>query len=99
MNYIEMLGYLGGALVTISLLPQVIKSYTTKSTKDISIVYTLILMAGLALWISYATLNHIVPLLLSASIELFITTSLFILKLGCRKKQVKFTVLTVKRQN
>ena len=78
---IEMLGFLGGALVTVSLLPQVIKSFKTKSTKDISIVYTLILMTGLALWISYAVLNDIIPLLIFASIELAITASLFILKL------------------
>lgn len=77
----EMLGFFGGALVTISLLPQVIKSFRTKSTKDISIVYTLVLMTGLALWISYAVLNNIIPLLIFASIELLITTSLFILKL------------------
>ena len=76
-----MLGFLGGALVTVSLLPQVIKSFKTKSTKDISIVYTLILMTGLALWISYAVLNDIIPLLIFASIELAITASLFILKL------------------
>jgi len=78
---IEMLGYMGGVLVTISLLPQIIKSYRTKSTKDISIVYTLILITGLVLWISYAILNKIVPLGVFASIELLITTSLFILKL------------------
>ncbi len=78
---IEMLGFLGGALVTISLLPQVIKSFKTKSTKDISIAYTLTLMGGLALWISYAVLNDIIPLLIFASIELAITASLFVLKL------------------
>ena len=78
---IEKLGFIGGALVTVSLLPQVIKSFKTKSTKDISIVYTLILMTGLALWISYAVLNDIIPLLIFASIELAITVSLFILKL------------------
>ncbi|MBI4235068.1 hypothetical protein HY604_02085 [Candidatus Peregrinibacteria bacterium] len=78
---VEILGFLGGALVTTSLLPQVIKSFRTKSTKDISIAYTLILMIGLALWISYAILNNIVPLFIFASIELLITISLFILKL------------------
>ena len=81
MQAIELLGYLGGGLVTISLLPQVIKSLKTKSTKDISVVYTLILMTGLAIWVIYATLNSIIPLLIFASIELLITTSLFILKL------------------
>ncbi len=78
---IQILGYLGGALVTISLLPQVIKSYRTKSTKDISIVYALILLVGLALWVLYAILNSIVPLTIFASIEFLITASLIILKL------------------
>lgn len=78
---IELLGYFGGLLVTISLLPQVIKSFRIRSTKDISIIYTLILMTGLALWVTYAVINSIIPLLIFASIELLITTSLFILKL------------------
>ncbi len=78
---LEILGLLGGLLVTISLLPQVIKSYKTKSTKDISIVYTIILMAGLALWVLYAILNRIIPLAIFASVEFFMTLSLLILKL------------------
>lgn len=78
---IEILGYLGGALVTMSLLPQVIKSFKTKSTKDISIIYTLILMTGLALWVLYAIFNSILPLLIFASIELLIAINLFVLKL------------------
>lgn len=78
---IEILGYLAGKLCTISLFPQVTKSYKTRSTKDISIVYTLILMAGLALWIAYAISNKIIPLGIFAGIEFLLTTSLFILKL------------------
>ena len=81
MQAIELLGYMGGGLVTISLLPQVIKSFKTKSTKDISVIYTLVLMTGLTLWVVYAMLNSIVPLMVFASIELLITTSLFVLKL------------------
>ena len=33
----EILGYLSGALITVALLPQVLKSWKSKSTKDISI--------------------------------------------------------------
>jgi len=78
---LELLGYLGGILVTISLAPQVIKSYKTKSTKDISIVYTVILLIGLALWVMYAVLNSIIPLTVFASIEFLFTLSLLVLKL------------------
>ncbi len=78
---LEILGYLGGTLVTISLLPQVIKSYRTKSTKDISLMYTLVLMTGLIFWILYAVSNAIIPLTIFASVEFLITMSLLILKL------------------
>lgn len=78
---LEILGYIGGALVTISLAPQVIKSYRTKSTKDISIIYNLILLTGLAFWVIYAILNRIIPLTIFASIECLFTTSLLALKL------------------
>ncbi len=78
---LEIIGFLGGFLVTVSLLPQVIKSYKTKSTKDISIAYTLILITGLGLWVLYAILNSIVPLAIFASVELLTTASLLILKL------------------
>ena len=78
---IELLGYFGGILVTISLLPQVIKSYATKSTKDISIIYTLVLTLGLFLWILYAIFNHIVPLTIFASVEFLITITLLSLKI------------------
>lgn len=78
---LELLGYLGGTLVTISLAPQVIKSFKTKSTKDISTSYTLILATGLVLWVIYAILNAVIPLAIFASIEFLFSVSLMILKL------------------
>lgn len=77
----EVFGLFGGGLVTVSLLPQVIKSFRTKSTHDISIFYTLILITGLILWIPYAVINNILPLIIFTSIELSIAISLLILKL------------------
>lgn len=78
---IEIFGFLGGALVTVSLLPQVIKSFKLKSTKDISIGYTLILITGLILWIPYAVIHNIIPLIIFTSIELAFAISLLTLKL------------------
>ncbi len=54
MTYIDVLGYSAGILVVISLLPQVIKSWKTKSTKDISLWRYIIYVTGLVLWITYA---------------------------------------------
>ena len=77
----EIIGYIAGFLMAIALSPQIIKAWKTKSTKDISIVWTVIVLIGLILWIVYAILNKIMPLLIFASIELSMTFSLFILKI------------------
>ena len=78
---IDVLGYIAGILVVISLLHQVIKSWRTKSTKDISILWTLVVMIGLSLWILYATSNRIMPLLIFAAVEFIMIAFLFSLKI------------------
>ena len=77
----EIIGYIAGFLMAIALSPQIIKAWKTKSTKDISIIWTVIVLIGLILWIAYAILNKIMPLLIFASIELSMTFLLFILKI------------------
>jgi len=77
----EIVGYLAGLLVAVALTPQVIKVWKTKSTKDISIIWTLILMTGLLLWVTYAVKNSIIPLGLFASIEFLLSFTLFLFKL------------------
>ena len=78
---IEIIGYLAGIIVAMSLLPQIIKAWKTKSTKDISIVWTAIYMVGLSLWITYGIGSSSYPLILTISIELAMASSLCILKL------------------
>ncbi len=39
MNHTELLGFAAGSFVAVSLLPQAIKSWKTKSTKDISLLW------------------------------------------------------------
>ena len=81
MANLEIVGYLAGFLIAISLSPQLIKTWRTKSTKDISILWTLIVMFGLLLWAVYAISNKILPLFIFASIEFLMMLSLFVMKL------------------
>ena len=78
---LEIIGYLAGFLVAFSLSPQLIKTWKTKSTKDISILWTLTLMTGLLLWVIYAVVNKIAPLAIFTTIEFFMVTTLCIFKL------------------
>lgn len=51
MDYSEIIGFIAGGLVAISFLPQVLKSWKTKSTKDIATSLTIINIIGQILWI------------------------------------------------
>lgn len=46
-------GLLAGVLTTLSFLPQTIKTWKTKSTKDISLTMFLCFCIGVILWVVY----------------------------------------------
>lgn len=78
---LDLIGYAAGALLAICLIPQVYKSWKTKSTKDISVSWTLLYMAGLFLWFLYGIGLQAFPIIIFAGLEFLMATSLFALKL------------------
>ncbi|MDP9348331.1 MAG: SemiSWEET transporter [Gemmatimonadota bacterium] len=53
----EYIGYIAGVLTVVSFLPQVIRTWRTKQTKDLSLgMFALLITAG-ALWITYGVLS------------------------------------------
>jgi len=81
MELIDILGYIAGTLVVISLLPQVIKSWTSKLTRDISLWRYVIYVVGLVLWISYAIIIENGPVAIMNSIGLVLAVSILYLKI------------------
>ena len=78
---LEFAGYLGGFLIAIALAPQLIKTWKTKSAKDISLLWTVISLIGLVLYGIYAAINTVLPLLTFATIESIMVIILIILKI------------------
>ncbi|MBI5155875.1 hypothetical protein HZA45_01220 [Candidatus Peregrinibacteria bacterium] len=78
---IEIIGFIAGALVALSLLPQVIKSWKTKSTRDIALSWTLINFSGQVLWIYYGFQIGSSSLVIMSSITLLMALTILILKL------------------
>lgn len=66
---LEFIGYLGGFLIAVALTPQLIKTWKTKSAKDLSLLWTTISLIGLILYGIYAAINSVLPLLTFAAIE------------------------------
>ena len=77
----EIIGFIAGTLVAISMLPQVIKSWRTKSTRDIALSWNLINLGGQILWIYYGFLIGSLSLVIMSSITLVMNISLIVLKL------------------
>ena len=56
MNSIEILGYTAGTISAVTFLPQVIKTWKTKSAGDISLMMFLLATASVIAWLVYGIL-------------------------------------------
>ncbi len=80
-EYVTLLGFVAGIITTISLFPQVIKTWKTKKTKDISLAYFSILTLGLFVWFVYGLLINDLPVILTNLVAFVLSTTVFISKL------------------
>ena len=59
----EIMGLVAGVFTTGSLIPQVIQVFKNKSAKDISLLFTLMFLAGGLLWLSYGIMDNLTPVI------------------------------------
>ena len=84
-NFIsEYIGFFAALCTTIAFLPQAIKVYQTKSTKDISLLMFLIFTVGVLSWLIYGLIINDYPVILANAVTLIL--SLFILIYKIRYK-------------
>ena len=77
----EVIGFIAGSLVAISVFPQVYKSWKTRSTKDIALSWSVINLIGQILWVVYGFLIQSYSLVIMSSLTLIMNVSMIILKL------------------
>ena len=82
---VEIIGYLGGIFIMISFIPQVIKSYKTKSVKDLSITMIISTLIGTIFWIIYGFLIKGMPIIVMNIIFGIIVLYQFYLKIKFEK--------------
>ena len=63
MDTVVIIGYIAGALTTISFVPQVIRTWKLKETKDFSLVMLLLFAAGMLLWTVYGIWISSIPII------------------------------------
>lgn len=81
MDSISIIGFVAGILGTICYLPQVIKAWKTKETKDLSLLMYITISLGMVLWFIYGLALREAPIYLANGIALLLTTSILYLKI------------------
>ena len=76
----EILGYLAGTLTTISFLPQVIKAWKSRSTRDISLGMFLLFTAGVSLWLIYGILMDAYPIIVANFVTVIFASLILVAK-------------------
>jgi MtN3 and saliva related transmembrane protein len=74
-------GFFAGMLTTAADVPQVLKTYKTKSGEGLSFRMLLCLALGLALWVLYGAMGNSLPLIVANGAGLVLIIALIAMKL------------------
>ena len=85
-NYIDFFGFSAALLTTIAFLPQLYKTWKTKSAGDVSLVMLILFITGLICWIIYGIKIRSIPILVANIITFIFNCSILILKITYREK-------------
>jgi MtN3 and saliva related transmembrane protein len=77
----SVLGYVAGILTTLAFLPQVLKAFRTRRTKDISLTMWLMLCIGVCCWLVYGILLSAIPIIIANAATLILAGAVLLLKL------------------
>jgi len=81
MNTTSLIGLAAGLLTTISLVPQVLKIWRTRSAKDVSRKMFIAFCSGVALWLLYGILHREPPIVLWNAVSLALGLTILGMKL------------------
>ena len=81
MSLVMLTGMVAAVLTTVAFLPQVIRTWRTRSTSDISLGMFVAYVTGIALWLVYGLMIHDMPLIASNAVTLVLSGAILLLKL------------------
>jgi MtN3 and saliva related transmembrane protein len=86
MNHVQILGLVAGSLTTAAFLPQVIKTWKSKSAKDLSLGMFSLFCLGVALWLIYGIIVRDIPVIAANLVTLMLAATLLVFKLRFRNQ-------------
>jgi len=80
MDSIIIIGLVAGALTTSSSIPQAVKILRTKSARDVSALFFILMSAGMCLWLVYGLYRSDIALVLWNAVSLTFCVSILVMK-------------------
>jgi len=81
MDITTITGLLAGSLTTLAFVPQVLRTWKTRSARDISLATYLMFSCGVLLWLVYGFMLHALPVILANGITLLLSGTILVLKI------------------
>lgn len=81
MNAIQLLGLVAGGLTTAAFLPQVVKTWKSRSAKDLSLGMFSLFCVGVAMWLIYGFAVNDIPVIAANLLTLLLASTLLFFKL------------------
>jgi MtN3 and saliva related transmembrane protein len=89
MDLSTLLGLLAGTLTTASFVPQVLKTWRSRSAHDISSLWLVTFTTGISLWFIYGLIILSLPIILANGITLVLTLLILFFKLQFGRQHPK----------
>ncbi len=81
MTLVDIIGSLAGFLTTIAFVPQVIKTWRSRSAADISLIMFALFTLGVLMWLLYGIALRALPIILANSVTLLLASSILVMKI------------------
>ena len=81
MSTTTVVGFFAGFLTTVSFLPQVVKTWKTRSASDLSLGMFSVFSVGVLFWLVYGFLIQEPPMIIWNSVTLILVLAILVMKL------------------
>ena len=86
MDWLEGMGLLGSALSSITFIPQVVRTWKTKSVEDLSLSMIIIVFFSTVIWLVYGFGKNLLPVIICNAVICVLSVLLIYFKLSFGKK-------------
>lgn len=81
MDWKELIGFVGGLLTTMGMVPQVWRLFKLRSAHEISLTFSLLFIIGIIFWMSYGILQGLFSVIIWNGISLVLGCGMLYAKL------------------